>query len=149
EVYHRFGGLDEDFFAHMEEIDLCWKIRRSGKKIAYCGSSTVYHVGAGTLAYDSPRKTYLNFRNNLSLVFKHFDSREIWYKLPLRFVLDGIAALFFVLQGRFGSAAGVLKAQWHFLRRIGRDRTKRNQLKVYPYFSGPTIYPGLIIVAFY
>ncbi|HYG17628.1 MAG TPA: glycosyltransferase family 2 protein [Ohtaekwangia sp.] len=149
EVYHQLGGLDEDFFAHMEEIDLCWKIQRSGQKIAYCGISTVYHVGAGTLGYDSPRKTYLNFRNNLSLIFKHFNNLEIWYKLPLRFLLDGLAALVFVLKGRFGSAGGVLKAQAHFLRRIGRDMKKRQALKAYPYFSGRTIYPGLIITAFY
>ena len=64
-AYHQFDGFDEDFFAHMEEIDLCWKLHRDNQKVYYCGKSTVYHVGAGTLGYGNPRKTYLNFRNGL------------------------------------------------------------------------------------
>ena len=63
-LYHQYGGLDEDFFAHMEEIDFCWRLKNEGYRIMYCGSSTVYHIGGGTLPKISARKTYLNFRNN-------------------------------------------------------------------------------------
>lgn len=100
EVYHRFNGLDEDFFAHMEEIDLCWKIHRAGQKVMYCGQSTVYHLGAGTLNYLSPRKTYLNFRNGLFLVYRHFSTAELLIKFPLRIGLDWLAALVFLLKGQ-------------------------------------------------
>lgn len=150
EVYHQFGGLDEDFFAHMEEIDLCWKIHRAFRTIWYCGSSTVYHVGAGTLGYDSPRKTYLNFRNNLSLIFKHFSTAEACYKLPLRVVLDWVAAGVFLLKGRPQNAVAVLKAHLHFIRNMGRDRRKRRSLqKAYPTYSRREIHTRLIIVDYY
>ena len=76
EAYHAFGGFDEDFFAHMEEIDLCWKLHRTNQSVYYCGKSTVYHVGAGTLGYGNPRKIFLNFRNGLALIYKHFTLRK-------------------------------------------------------------------------
>ena len=93
DAFHDRGGFDEDFFAHMEEIDLCWKLNRAGLRVCYCGQSTIYHLGAGTLGYNNPRKTYLNFRNGLSLIFKHFDRAELLYKLPLRLWLDWLAAV--------------------------------------------------------
>jgi GT2 family glycosyltransferase len=150
EVYHQFGGLDEDFFAHMEEIDLCWKIHRAFRTIWYCGSSTVYHVGAGTLGYDHPRKTYLNFRNNFSLIFKHFSTAEGCYKLPLRVLLDWVAAVAFLLKGRPQNAVAVLKAHLHFIRGIGRDIRKRRSLqKAYPTYSRSEIFKSLLIVDYY
>ena len=98
EVFKKFGGFDEDFFAHMEEIDLCWKLQRTGQKVFYCGKSTIYHVGAGTLSYSNPRKVFLNFRNGLSLLFKHLNRGELVYKLPLRILLDVIAAFQFLVK---------------------------------------------------
>lgn len=150
EVYHHFGGLDEDFFAHMEEIDLCWKIHRKGLKIMYCGNSRVYHVGAGTLGYDSPRKTYLNFRNNLSLIFKHYSSLELLLKLPLRFALDWLAAFVFLLRGKAANGWAILQAQGAFLQWFSLNRTKRRKLRQdYPCYDRSAVYPGLLLVDYY
>jgi GT2 family glycosyltransferase len=149
-AYQDFGGLDEDFFAHMEEIDLCWKIHRTGKKIFYCGQSSVYHVGAGTLGYDSPRKTFLNFRNNLSLIFKHFSTGELIFKLPLRFALDWLASFVFLLQGKPANAWAILRAQVAFIQWLPRNLRKRRMLlKEYPSYAREAIYPGLLIIDFY
>jgi len=128
-TFHRFGGFDESFFAHMEEIDLCWKIQRAQGKVMYCGESTVYHVGAGTLSYESPRKTFLNFRNNLALVSKHWTASELIWKLPLRFVLDWTAAMSFVVRGSFANAWQVINAQLHFIGRLGLIIKKRKKVK--------------------
>lgn len=150
EAYHTFGGLDEDFFAHMEEIDLCWKLHRTARKVYYCGQSTVYHVGAGTLGYESPRKTYLNFRNGLSLIYKHLDTGELLYKLPLRVMLDWVAALTFLLKGQTGNFAAVFRAHLHFLQRSGSNGRKRKTIRsAYPSYSRSTLYPGSILFAYY
>jgi GT2 family glycosyltransferase len=149
-VYHQFNGLDEDLFAHMEEIDLCWKINRAGLKVHYCGGSTVYHLGAGTLGYESPRKTYLNFRNNLILCFKHWDTGELWYKLPLRFILDWVAACMFLLKGKFSNAVSVVRAHVHFMLALDNHIGKRKNIrKKYPRYRKSMIYPGLIIIDFF
>src|SRR5690606_19243009 len=91
DLYHEFGGLDEDFFAHMEEIDLCWRLKRQNYKIYYCGASQVYHVGGGTLNYMNPRKTYLNFRNSLYMIAKNHEGL-LFPKLFTRLVMDGLGA---------------------------------------------------------
>jgi GT2 family glycosyltransferase len=149
-VFHRFGGFDESFFAHMEEIDLCWKINRTQQKVYYCGASTVYHVGAGTLSYESPRKTFLNFRNNLVLVFKHWDTSEMVYKLPLRFVLDWLAGFNFLVTGRFSNAVSVIKAQWHFISTLSQSRKKRQEIhQEHPSYPRQAIYNGSIVVEFF
>jgi len=150
EDYQKFGGLDEDFFAHMEEIDLCWKLQRDHHKVYYCGKSTIYHVGAGTLAYDNPRKIFLNFRNGLSLIYYHFDPSELLYKFPLRVFLDWVAALSFLLKGKPKNFAAVLQAHQEFFQKLGLHRSKRRALRLaYPTYARPTIHPGLIIVDYY
>lgn len=149
-VYHQFGGLDEYLFAHMEEIDLCWKIQRTTNRILYVGESKVYHVGAGTLGYESPRKTFLNFRNNLILIYKHFDTAELWYKIPLRLVLDWLAALLFLLQGKSANALQVVKAHWTFFAHLNLHQAKRSALhKQYPAYSRKNIYKRSIAADFY
>ena len=97
-IYKEFGGLDEDFFAHMEEIDFCWRVKNAGYKVMYCPNSTVYHIGGGTLPKKSSRKTYLNFRNNLSLLYKNLYRKELFFILFMRFFLDMIAALRFLFE---------------------------------------------------
>lgn len=150
ETYHKFGGLDEDFFAHMEEIDLCWKINRTRQKIYYCGKSAVYHVGAGTLGYGSPRKTYLNFRNGLVLIFKHFDPGEFIYKIPVRFLLDWLAAFIYLVKGQPKHALAVFQAHLHFFRLLPKNRIKRREIrKHYPTYSRTSIHAGLIIIDYY
>jgi len=125
-LFHRLGGLDEDFFAHMEEIDLCWRIQKSGFKIYYQGKSTVYHVGGGTLSSSSPKKTYFNFKNGLSLILKNISGPELVYKLPLRILLDWIAVIKFLLQGSGKDSLAVMKAHLHFLKGFRKDWNKRN-----------------------
>lgn len=148
--FHEHGGFDEDLFAHMEEIDLCWKLNRSGSAVYYCGESVVYHLGAGTLGYQHPRKTYLNFRNGLSLITKHLGGGEILYKLPLRMALDWLAALFFLLRGEGGSFISVLRAHIDFLGQIRGVVKKRRQIRgKYPDYPRENIRGGLIIFEYY
>lgn len=108
-VYKECGGLDAAFFAHMEEIDLCWRMRNRGWKLACVPQSVVYHLGGGSLSYDNPRKTFLNFRNNLLMIYKN--RRFPWIVLSLRFFLDYAAAAMFLLTGKQGSAKAVFDAR--------------------------------------
>jgi GT2 family glycosyltransferase len=149
-TYHQFQGLDEDFFAHMEEIDLCWKINRTQQKVFYCGQSTVYHLGAGTLGYESPRKTYLNFRNGLTLLFKHLDTVELFYKLPMRIALDWLAAIVFLTTGRAANAGSVLKAHIDFAAGLSAHRHKRRAIRsTYPTYRRNSIYTSMIVLDYY
>lgn len=149
-AFHEHGGLDEDLFAHMEEIDLCWKLNRSGSRVFYSGRSRVYHLGAGTLGYQNPRKTYLNFRNGLCMIYKHFDPGELIYKLPLRLILDWVAAIVFLLKGEAGNCASVFRAHADFIGRIPQLRKKRSAIRQRaPSYPRTGIHPGLIIVDYY
>jgi hypothetical protein len=109
--YHEVGGLDKDFFAHMEEIDLCWRLASRGWEVAYVPQSVVYHVGGGSLPKENPRKDYLNFRNNLLMLYKNLPKKRLWKVMMVRFFLDYMAALVFVLKGKWGSFRAVLKAR--------------------------------------
>jgi len=114
EDYLSVGGLDERFFAHMEEIDLCWRLHRAGKRIVCIPDSVVYHVGGGTLQADSPHKTFLNFRNNLLMLYKNLSSAE-WKKIfRMRLFLDYLAAFSFVLQGKLPHARAIRRAHRSF-----------------------------------
>jgi GT2 family glycosyltransferase len=144
-LFEKMGGFDEDFFAHMEEIDLCWKLQRAGHRIYYHGESRIYHVGGGTLSKLNPRKTYLNFRNNLSLIFKHMRSGELIWKLPLRFLLDGIAAMRFLFVGQPWHSWAVAKAQVHFIADLPNCYQKRRALRVLGMNESNQVYSGLII----
>ena len=147
--YHQLGGLDEDFFAHMEEIDLCWKLNRLGYTI-YCEpASRIYHVGGGTLSKLSPRKTYLNFRNGLSLVFKHWSPGEILWKLPVRMLLDWVAAIQFLMHGKTSDARMVFKAHGNFLSSIGRERKKRTALQNLPYTIAEEVNKKIFLIGQY
>ncbi|MBQ7632191.1 MAG: glycosyltransferase family 2 protein [Paludibacteraceae bacterium] len=108
-VYKECGGLDAAFFAHMEEIDLCWRMRNAGWHMACLPQSVVYHLGGGSLHYDSPRKTYLNHRNNLLMIAKN--KKHPFGVLFVRFFLDYAAALFYLLQGRFAACKAVFQAR--------------------------------------
>ena len=112
EVYEACGGLDAAFFAHMEEIDLCWRMRNKGWKLACVPQSTVFHLGGGALSYDNPRKTFLNFRNNLLMIYKNRPFP--WIVLSIRFFLDYAAAAMFLLTGKKGSAKAVLDARCEY-----------------------------------
>ena len=110
ELYRELGGLDDRFFAHMEEIDLCWRLQRKGHKICVVPSSTVYHVGGGTLERGHPMKTFLNFRNNLLLLYKNLPPDSRGRIIFLRMLLDALSAIRFMIQGAFRDAAAVVRA---------------------------------------
>ncbi|PRY53029.1 hypothetical protein B0I27_10436 [Arcticibacter pallidicorallinus] len=120
-------GFDADFFAHMEEIDLCWRLKRQGLKIMYCPDSTVFHVGGGTLETENPYKTYLNFRNNLSMLLKNLDADKCFYVIFMRFWLDFISLLKFASAGKFKHAMAISKAHRSFFADLRKNRGKRGK----------------------
>ena len=126
EIFHGLGGFDESFFAHMEEIDLCWRIRSSEMKLACLPESTVYHVGGGTLDRSSSFKTYLNFRNGLSLLVKNLPLGQLIWKLPIRLMLDGFAAIKFSFEYSPRHLWAILRAHIHFYWRLPNTWKKRN-----------------------
>jgi GT2 family glycosyltransferase len=141
-IYHQLGGLDEDFFAHMEEIDLCWRVKRSGYQIAYVGESCVFHLGGGTLKDTNPMKTYLNFRNGLQLLVKNSSVLALLWKLPLRILLDFVASMRFLGTGSVSHFRAVVKAEIQFLWTF--PQTWDNRQGALPYCS-KDLYPGFII----
>lgn len=127
ELFHKIGGFDPDYFAHAEEIDLCWRLKRAGYKIVVRPQSVVYHVGGGTLSYNTPRKTYLNFRNTLYTIYKNEASSKLLWLLPLRLVLDGLAAGLFLSQGRLDHIRSIVQAHWSFFPKLSELRKKRRE----------------------
>ena len=109
--YRTAGGLDGRFFAHMEEIDLCWRLRARGRRILCVPQSAVYHVGGATLSKSNPKKTYLNFRNNLLMLYKNLPQEELRSVMRMRCLLDYVAALKFLLAGGFGDFKAVMRAR--------------------------------------
>ncbi|MFD0793882.1 glycosyltransferase family 2 protein [Mucilaginibacter litoreus] len=112
------GGFDDNFFAHMEEIDLCWRLKNLGYKVMYCAESTVYHVGGGTLNAENPLKTYLNFRNNLLMLKNNLPLwRGLWV-ISLRFWMDLVAIFRFLAEGKRKDAWAVSRAHQNYVRRL-------------------------------
>ncbi len=114
-VFHEMGGFDEYFFAHQEEIDLCWRMRLAGYRIFCCPEATVYHVGGGTLPRGNTRKTYLNFRNNQIMLAKNLPWSEKWWKVPFRLMLDQVSAVKGLLAGQPGYFVAIIEAHCAFL----------------------------------
>jgi hypothetical protein len=126
-VYKKVGGLDSEFFAHQEEIDLCWRLRSRGYRIVYAPSSVVYHVGGGMLSYESPRKTFLNFRNNLLMLYKNLPENRLNKVMRVRFVLDYMAAIKFLLTGHIANAKAVWEARREYKRMLPSFVSKREE----------------------
>ncbi len=145
-LYHKFGGLDKDFFAHMEEIDFCWRMKNLGYKIMYCSKSVVFHVGGGTLPKKSSHKTYLNFRNNLSLLYKNLPDKLLLPVFLVRFPLDGLAAFKFLLDGGFADFWAVLRAHYSFYKSFRSLKQKRALVKQH---HVSCIYEGRLLVDYY
>ena len=129
DVFHKLGGLDEDFFAHMEEIDFCWRLQNEGFRVMYCPGSTVYHIGGGTLPKRSSVKTYLNFRNNFILLYKNLPEEFLFRVFSRRLILDGIAAFKFLFTAGTGDFLAVIKAHFSFWALLRKTKAKRKQLK--------------------
>lgn len=131
ELYKKLGGLDDDFFAHMEEIDLCWRMKNLGYKVLVEPASSVYHYGGGTLDATSPYKTYLNFRNSLFVLLKN-EKEFVFCKIFARLILDGVAGIRFLAQGKISFVYAILKAHLHFYTRMKLFLNKRREnIKMY------------------
>jgi len=128
-LFHEANGFDADFFAHMEEIDLCWRLKNRGYNIVYTPSSTVYHVGGATLDESNPFKTYLNFRNNLFLLYKNLSDKKFHRIFVARMILDGVAGLKFLLGFEFKNFIAVIKAHFAFYSNIKKFKPKRHENK--------------------
>ena len=130
-IYKEVGGLDGRFFAHMEEIDFCWRLRCRGHEVRSVASSVVYHVGGATLNAGNPRKTFLNFRNNLLMLYKNLPPQELQRVLFVRGLLDYVAATMFALKGEWGSVKAVIKArrEFHRLKADFKASREENLLK--------------------
>ena len=150
ELYRKAGGLDERFFAHMEEIDLCWRLKRMGYEIHYVPGSTIYHVGGGTLERGNPMKTFLNFRNNLLLLYKNLPGSSRWRIILFRMILDGISAFRFLLQGAWKDGRAVFRAHFAFYGMKGfyKGTNKQNNFTENDVLV-TGIYPGSIVVDFF
>lgn len=135
EVFRELKGFDPDFFAHQEEIDLCWRAFNKGYTAKYCGQSTVYHVGGATLETGSPRKTFLNFRNSLWMMIKNLPTASLFPVLFIRMVLDGIAGVRFLLQGKPKHLWAVLEAHFNFYLYFFKFLRKRDLQKTGKYYK--------------
>jgi len=128
-VFVREGGFDEDFEFHMEEIDFCWRLWNRGFEVHYCPKSVVYHLGGGSLPMNSPRKTYYNYRNNLVMFWKNYQSRRLVLRFFIRLQLDGVAAFKELFSGHFKNFGAILKAHMHFYASWRKTHKKRKTLQ--------------------
>jgi GT2 family glycosyltransferase len=137
------GGFDASLFAHMEEVDLCWRLKRLGKQIWYCPTASVYHVGGGTLAAESPYKTFLNFRNNLLMLYKNLSKSKRFYIIVLRFFLDFLSLVKFLVAKKPKNAWAVSSAHVDFLKRIWKMEV--NALELPGTFNAIGLFPRSIV----
>lgn len=148
--YFLSGGLDALFFAHMEEIDLCWRLNARGKKIVCLPQSVVYHVGAASLAKENPRKTYLNFRNNLLMLYKNTPANHLLFSFTIRLILDIFACLHLWIRGKSDNARSVVEAHRDFFRMRSRFKYLRKEnLEKRTVKKIPTKFAGSILWNYY
>lgn len=139
-IFKNLNGFDEDYFAHQEEIDLCWRAQNLNHTIKYVGTSTVYHVGGATLKEESPKKTFLNFRNSLFSLVKNLPKKDLFGIIFMRLVLDGIAGLKFLFEFRPKHILAILKAHISFYKQLSKMLAKRgNHKKRKDYFTVKSI----------
>jgi GT2 family glycosyltransferase len=148
--FRESGGFDENLFAHMEEIDLCWRMKNRGGKI-YCDpSATVYHLGGGTLSAQNSFKTYLNFRNNLRIIIKNDYRDALPIRIFKRLILDGAAALYFIPTRGFSHFLAVIKAHFHFYFHLGQILKLRKEMRQYSETPNRTgLYKRSVVKAYY
>lgn len=134
-VYKELGGFDEDFFAHQEEIDLCWRAFNKNYGAKYAAQSVVYHVGGATLQQGNPRKTYLNFRNSLFMLLKNLPAGKLFLVIFMRLVLDGIAGIQFVFQGKTTHCMAIVNAHFSFYGGFSKNFKKRSGRTLSEYYK--------------
>jgi len=138
-VYNELNGFDADFFAHQEEIDLCWRAFNKGHNIKYNSRSVVYHVGGATLQHGNPHKTFLNFRNSLLMLLKNLPKSKLYWILFCRLLLDGVAGIKFLLGGECKHVWAILKAHFAFYRLFSKNYKKRKKNQSEKYFKTKSI----------
>ncbi|WP_395044386.1 glycosyltransferase family 2 protein [Flavobacterium sp.] len=139
EVFRDLNGFDDDFFAHQEEIDLCWRAFNLGFKAKYTSKSVVYHVGGATLNEGNPKKTYLNFRNSLLMLTKNLPKNKLISVLFIRLILDAVAGFQFIFKGKFKHFFAILKAHYSFYGLISKTLKKRSNFQKENYFYKKSI----------
>lgn len=148
--YINAGGLDGLFFAHMEEIDLCWRLNARGRGVVSVPSSVVYHVGAASLSKENPRKLYLNFRNNLLMLYKNLPRKRLIPTFFVRFIFDFMAAVHLLIQGKVRSSISVVKAYRDFLKmRSSYSHQRRENMRLTTNINLPGTYRESILMAYY
>jgi hypothetical protein len=148
--YRGAGGLDARFFAHMEEIDLCWRLRSRGKRIVCVPQSVVYHLGGATLQKSNPQKTYLNYRNNLLMLYKNLPQSRLIPVFITRMLMDYLSAVVFLCTGKTRDAAAVVKARFHFWKMKKRIKIQRvENTQAVRLTNIPEVYPGSILLEHY
>ncbi|SIS69515.1 hypothetical protein SAMN05421766_103437 [Zobellia uliginosa] len=132
EVFWDLNGFDESYFAHQEEVDLCWRAKNQGHKVLYVGAAKVYHLGGSTLSNMNPKKTYLNFRNSLFSITKNLPRKQAFVLIFIRLLLDAVAALRFVFQLKFNHCFAILRAHLSFYRQFRKMYKKREKANFIP-----------------
>ncbi len=140
DIFEQFNGFDDTYFAHQEEIDLCWRIKNKGYKIKYIPSSTVFHLGGASLNKQSSFKTYLNFRNNLLTLLKNLPTIYIFPVIVTRLLLDGLAGMVFFLKGKPRHTLAVIKAHFGFYKKIPSTWRKRSKKQISKYYNRFSIF---------
>jgi GT2 family glycosyltransferase len=150
-AFWEVGGFDADFFAHMEEIDFCWRLHHRGYDVAVCPQSTVYHVGGGTLPKSNPKKTFLNFRNSLAMLYKNAPEKNLFGRILLRLLLDGLAGVQFLLRRQWRDCWAIIQAHGSFYEQWGRWKQKRAavQAAVVQADLSKVWYQGSIVKAYF
>ena len=148
-IFHEMGGFDASFFAHQEEIEFCWRLQHKGHEVYVCPTSVVYHLGGGTLPAGSRQKVYLNFRNNLIMAASNWSFSSVFWKLPLRFLLDAISAWKSLLQGNASYWTGVFLAHLSFVRwalgNTGRIGVKKSTARPKGIYHGSIVWQYFIL----
>ncbi len=155
-LFHESGGFDEWFFAHQEEIDLCWRLKRAGYKVMAYPEHAIFHIGGGTLSYSSPRKTFLNFRNSLAMLLKNEPKRHVWWKFVVRLLLDGLAGGYFLSKGEWNQIIAIVKAHFSLYKRLPKlfiqrrvNHQRLERLRMGPSRASIGRYGGSIVYAYY
>lgn len=149
DLFHQLGGFDDDFFAHMEEIDLCWRLKKLGYTIKYVPDSVVYHVGGGTLPNENPFKLFLNYRNNLFLLYKNLPDKKLFPVLFVRILMDWLSAFMFLLQGKTRNFVAVFKAHRRFVGSLKSLKRKRESNPPSKEMLPGQIFPGSIVYQYF